>query len=147
MLNKELTNLLLDPKFKISQLIFIEMFSQIADAMSYIAHKQIVHGDLDCRNILIFKIDESIPKRNSVKITDFGLSHSLQRIYHSQNSSIIPIRYCALEIFRNNDYSMGVLMWETLSSGEILYAAIPYDQIVDYQVWREISLSNYLDIV
>ena len=108
--------------------------------MSYVAGKQIVHGDLGCRNVLVFRIDQSVPKKSLVKITDFGLARSLKRLSNFHNSSIIPIRYCALEILRNDDqsscseksdvYSMGVLMWEALSNGEIPYSSISEDEKV-----------------
>jgi serine/threonine protein kinase len=80
--------------------IFEEMFIQIADAMVFlgkkmmmmetlmvincflIAHNQIVHGDLACRNVLIFRYDPNDTKRNMVKLTDFGLSR-FSSIYSS----------------------------------------------------------------
>jgi hypothetical protein len=58
--------------------ILEEMFIQIADAMVFLgkmtienlfvincllaAHNQIVHGDLACRNVLIFRYDQFIPQ-------------------------------------------------------------------------------------
>jgi serine/threonine protein kinase len=108
--------------------------------MSYVARKEIVHGDLGCRNVLVFRIDQPVPKKNLVKITDFGLARSLKRLSNFHKPSIISIRYCALEILRNDDqssysekcdvYSMGVLMWEALSNGEIPYSSISDDEEV-----------------
>jgi serine/threonine protein kinase len=137
----DLSNYFLDNEINLSQKILIEIFSQIADAMSYVASKKIVHGDLGCRNVLVYKIDSFEPKNTLVKITDFGLARRLD--YPSstnENSSIIPIRYCAPEILENNNqknyseksdvYSMSVLMWEALSNGEMPYSSIASDDIV-----------------
>jgi serine/threonine protein kinase len=125
----------------LSQLVLIEMFLQIADAMSYTASNSIVHGDLGCRNVLVFKLDPSQPKNNLVKISDFGLARSLNGLSAFGNSVIIPKRYCALEILRNNHqssyteksdvYSMGVLMWEALSKSEFPYSYIADDNLVE----------------
>jgi serine/threonine protein kinase len=77
-----------------------------------------------------------------VKITDFGLARSLDRsTFTNENSAIIPIRFCAPEILQNKNnssnysekadvYSMGVLMWEALSYGEMPYSSIAEDGYV-----------------
>lgn len=44
----------------------------------YLASNHVVHGDLACRNILVFHFDEEEPKKIVVKITDFGLSKGSQ---------------------------------------------------------------------
>jgi len=83
--------------------ILEEMFIQIADAMVFLgkmtienlfmincflaAHNQIVHGDLACRNVLIFRYDPNDAKRNMVKLTDFGLSR-FSSIYSSVLAAI-----------------------------------------------------------
>lgn len=51
-----------------------------------------------------------------------------------ERRSVIPVRYCALEIVRSagqsnyselsDVYSMGVLMWEACSHGQIPYASL-----------------------
>ena len=108
-----------------------EMFIQIASAMSFLAHNKLVHGDLACRNILVFKFDEESVDQNLVKVTDFGLSRA-SSIYKCMSTSaattmnVIPYRYAAPEILENPDvkehytersdmYSMGVLMCEAFS--------------------------------
>ncbi|CAF5180700.1 unnamed protein product, partial [Rotaria magnacalcarata] len=48
-----LHNLLDDVSRVPDELILIEMFSQIADAMTYLAYNRVTHGDLACRNILV----------------------------------------------------------------------------------------------
>ncbi|CAF1619816.1 unnamed protein product, partial [Didymodactylos carnosus] len=54
--------------------VLCEIFAQIADAMAFLAQKDIVHGDLACRNVLVFRFDKNDPRFNIVKLTDFGLS-------------------------------------------------------------------------
>jgi serine/threonine protein kinase len=140
--HSDLANFFWDNQMTTYQTMFIEIFSQIADAMSYVASKSIVHGDLGCRNVLVYRIDPSDPKNTLVKLTDFGLARSLHRPPSThENSFVIPIRYCAPEILRDNNpsnyseksdvYSMGVLIWEALSNGEIPYSSIPDDNNVE----------------
>ena len=114
-----------------SAIILKEIFIQIADGMSFLAHNNIVHGDLACRNILVYKYNEGDPKQILVKVTDFGLSR-VSAMYKSVSTStsttfnIIPYRYVAPEILREPEskefsteksdmYSMGVLMCEAYS--------------------------------
>ncbi len=52
-----------------------------------LAYNGIVHGDLACRNVLIFRFDPIEPKRNLVKLTDFGLSR-FSAIYSSAIGSV-----------------------------------------------------------
>ncbi|CAM4898120.1 unnamed protein product [Rotaria socialis] len=126
---------------------FAEVFLQIADAMSYIASKRIVHGDLGCRNVLVFRVDETQLKNNLVRITDFGLARFIDKKPARANELVIPVRYCAPEILRTNRhsdyseksdvYSLGVLIWEALSNSEIPYSAVDKDDVV-----KEMKLNN-----
>ena len=136
----DLGSVLLDKQLDISHAILKEMFVQVADAMSYVAGKGIVHGDLGCRNVLVFRVDRSNPKKSLVKITDFGLARWIDRPPAKEDKTVVPIRYCAPEILRDNRhasyseksdvYSMAVLMWEALSDGEMPYAAVSDDEKV-----------------
>jgi len=102
------------------------MFLQIIDAMVFLAYNHVVHGDLACRNVLVFRFDETNPKNNVVKVTDFGLSRQ-SKLYSKTSGSaqttldIIPTRYAAPEILlassesdnyteKSDVYSMGILM-------------------------------------
>jgi serine/threonine protein kinase len=143
----DLAGVLMDNQFNISQTILVEMFLQIADAMSYVASKNIVHGDLGCRNVLVFQVDPFEPKNNLVKITDFGLARWIDQPPSNEDTTVVPIRYCAPEILRNNRhssyseksdvYSMGVLIWEALSNSEIPYSSIAKDEDV-----KQMKLNN-----
>ena len=90
-------------KSPIYEKILIEIFLQIIDGMSYLALNNIVHGDLACRNVLVFRFDEKDQRNIVVKVTDFGLSR-YSKIYSQTTSvgrttlNIIPKRYCAPEL-------------------------------------------------
>jgi len=136
----DLADCLMDNQFQFTQPMLVQIFAQIADAMSYVASKNIVHGDLGCRNILVFQVDSNRPKNNLVKLTDFGLARWIEHPPANEDTTIVPIRYCALEILRHNRhtnyseksdvYSMGVLIWEALSNSEIPYSSIAKDEDV-----------------
>ncbi|CAF4244822.1 unnamed protein product, partial [Rotaria sordida] len=70
--------------------VFCEISLQIIDAMSYLAVKKIVHGDLACRNILVFNYDRTDSDQILVKLTDFGLTRA-SRIYQTTNYAASPI--------------------------------------------------------
>jgi serine/threonine protein kinase len=136
--------------------VLIEIFLQIIDAMIYLAFNNVVHGDLACRNVLVFRFDESNPKNNIVRITDFGLSrhsqlYSLAPDAAQTTLNIIPTRYAAPEILspdatpnvwteKSDIYSMGVLMWEAYSRGTIPWLNIQNDE----DIIRHVMNSNFL---
>ena len=92
--------------------------------MEFISKKNIYHGDLAARNILL--TDEL-----TAKVSDFGLS---RRLYKSVTSNAnetghvgylkLPIKWLALEVLMNGQatsksdvWSYGVLVWEILNLG------------------------------
>ncbi|CAF1109002.1 unnamed protein product [Adineta steineri] len=98
-----------------------------------------VHGDLMCRNVLVFRCNSTVPEENLVKLTGFGLTKGSD-IFSATTSSlqttvIIPVRYAAPEILRINSdlrfyseksdvYSMAVLMWEACSYGTLPFSSL-----------------------
>ncbi|CAF1086367.1 unnamed protein product [Didymodactylos carnosus] len=131
--------------------ILLHMFIQVADAMVFLAHNGIIHGDLACRNILLFCFNDQEPRQNLVKVTDFGLSrHS--SIYTATDNvarttlNIVPTRYAAPEVLsdthdnpnvyseKSDIYSMGVTMWEAYSKGAIPWSQIESDEEVRCKV-------------
>ena len=54
--------------------IINEIIIQITGAMIYLSKEKIVHGDLACRNVLVFKTDATHPDKNLVKLIDFGFN-------------------------------------------------------------------------
>lgn len=121
---------------------------QVIDAMIYLASKQVVHGDLACRNILVFRLDENQVNNTLVKLTDFGIS--MNKHYRSvptdqRNKQIVPIRYCAPEIFeqhfhysafseKSDVFAFGVTLWEILSKGKIPWNNLESDTLVIQKV-------------
>ena len=126
--------------------ILIEIFLQIIDAMTFLAFNNVVHADLACRNVLVFRFDENDRRNIVVKVTDFGLSrysslYSLAPGAAKTTLNIIPVRYVAPEIFsprltpddyteKSDIYSMGVLMWEAYNRGAIPWSKISEDSEV-----------------
>jgi len=131
--------------------VLIEIFLQIIDAMVCLADNHVVHGDLACRNVLIFRFDEAHPEKTVVKVTDFGLSRHSKLYLRALGAAaqttlnIIPYRYAAPEVLSANGtsevyteksdvYSMGVLMWEAYSRGKIPWSKIERDEDVIQRV-------------
>ena len=99
--------------------------------MQFLSLKNIYHGDLAARNILL--TDHLIPK-----ISDFGLA---KRLYHEigpcaiqdeddDRKLILPMKWLALEILNNGTivptksdvWSYGIVMWEMFELGAEPYA-------------------------
>lgn len=157
----DLSNLLQNQSRPPNENILIEIFTQITEAMCFLAEKSIVHGDLACRNILVFKYDENTLNNNLMKLTDFGLSRG-STIYTESGASsasttmkIIPIRAAAPEVLqqqhsrstscyteKSDMFSMGVLMWEACSKGNIPWAEESDDRRVCSKVINGERLSR-----
>ncbi|CAF1064305.1 unnamed protein product [Rotaria sordida] len=141
----DLAELLRENEFRPSQSVLLEIFLQIIDAMVYLADYGIVHGDLACRNVLVFRFNDVDPQQNLVKLTDFGLTRA-STLYSVVGSTaattlvVVPLRYAAPEILQSSGlsnyseksdvYSMGILMWEACSQGQLPYALIEDDNEV-----------------
>jgi len=148
----DLHQYLLDAPCQPSEAVLCKMFVQIASAMCYLAYRNIVHGDLACRNVLVFKYHETDVKQNLVKLADFGLSRysSLySTVSSTASTNIIPIRYAAPEVLKNNRpdeksdiFSMGVLMWEAYEKGRIPWSQIHDDNEVRKRVIRGEKLTK-----
>jgi serine/threonine protein kinase len=129
----DLQALLQSHRFEPTENVLVNIFLQIIDAMIYLTKQNIVHGDLCCRNILVFQMNSSKLEENVVKLTNFNSARFNDPSFIDNRQRSIPVRYCAPEILRNCDqsnyselsdiYSMGVLMWQACSKGNIPYGS------------------------
>jgi serine/threonine protein kinase len=156
-LQGNLSGLLRENDFKPTERVLRTMFEQICDALICLADNGIVHADLACRNVLVFQSSETDPKKNLVKLTDFGLSRdgSLFSVVDTPTKtimSLIPTRYAAPELFlkqtkssyseKTDMYSMGVLMWQACSYGELPYSHLDDDEDVRREKLKDRRLSR-----
>lgn len=100
---------------------FLNFAWQIAQGMCYLGQKNIIHRDLAARNILIAGADGL----KNAKISDFGLSLSLDGGSQLPASGRLPIKWLALECLqrelfsvKSDVWSYGIVLFEMYSMGE-----------------------------
>ncbi|XP_020711050.2 vascular endothelial growth factor receptor 1-like isoform X1 [Athalia rosae] len=87
---------------------------QVARGMEYLSSRNVLHGDLAARNILL--ADDNI-----VKICDFGLARNMYKDnnYKKRGEGPLPIKWMAIESIRDRIFStqsdvwsFGIVLWE-----------------------------------
>lgn len=142
------------PNQPLSDALINQIFLQITNAMVFLTKKNIIHGDLACRNVLVFRLDENEPNNTLVKLTDFGISRG-NTIYSKIDAiatviDTIPIRSAAPEVLQDDAiyseksdiFAMAVLMWELYSDGKIPWEEIDKESLVRKKVIHGERLSR-----
>ena len=122
-----------------SSRILIQWCYDIAKGMQFLARRNIMHGDLAARNILLE--DELVHSRRIVaKISDFGLSKRMyEEIKYTKKSRLqVPWRWMALEYLEygyftttSDVWSFAILVWEILSFGGMPYSYESPDEVLE----------------
>ena len=106
---------------------------QVANGMSYLETKRLLHRDLACRNVLLCNA-------NKVKIGDFGLMTALpqeENCYIMTEHRMVPFPWCAPESLKSRQFShasdvwmYGVTIWEMFTFGEEPWVGLNGSQIL-----------------
>ncbi|KAG7204953.1 hypothetical protein KM043_005341 [Ampulex compressa] len=96
---------------------------QVARGMEYLSQRNVLHGDLAARNILL-------AENNIVKICDFGLAKTMYKDgnYKKKGDGPLPIKWMAIESIRDRVFStqsdiwsFGIVLWEFFTLAETPY--------------------------
>ncbi|XP_053568746.1 inactive tyrosine-protein kinase 7 [Bombina bombina] len=109
----------------------VSICSQVALGMEHLSNSRFVHKDLAARNCLV-------SAQRVVKVSALGLSKD---VYHSEyyhlRQAWVPLRWMPPEAVQDDDFStksdvwsLGVLMWEVFTHGEMPYAAVPDEEVL-----------------
>lgn len=99
--------------------------AQICRAMAFLETERIVHADLSCRNVLLFRCEEP-PHSIVAKVSDFGLSAVLKAGSDCEyRRQPMPTRWCSPETVlkyklshKADVWSYGATHWELYAAGQ-----------------------------
>ncbi|GLV31114.1 FER tyrosine kinase [Carabus blaptoides fortunei] len=115
----------------LKQCQLMAMCRDAAAGMRYLESKNCIHRDLAARNCLV-------GDKNTVKISDFGMSREEEEYTVSDGMKQIPIKWTAPEALNFGKYtslcdvwSYGILIWEIFSRGGTPYNGLTNAQARD----------------
>ncbi|KAF8066337.1 Map3k12 [Scenedesmus sp. PABB004] len=111
---------------------------EVADGMSHLHERGVVHGDLKSGNVMLC-VSPSSPYGRVAKITDFGLSRAFASGQtHRSTHTLGTVSHMAPELLRWGKmsppvdvFSFGIMMWELLT-GRAAYSGQHYGAIIEH---------------
>ncbi|XP_046599394.1 platelet-derived growth factor receptor alpha-like isoform X2 [Neodiprion lecontei] len=110
---------------------------QVSRGMEYLSSRNVLHGDLAARNILL--ADDNV-----VKICDFGLARNMynDKNYTKKGDCPLPVKWMAIESIRDRIFStqsdvwsFGIVLWEFFTLAYTPYPGLEfkdqYDKLIE----------------
>ena len=72
----------------------IQMAIHSITGMIYLEQNNIIHRDLALRNLLVSKVNDKF----TVKVSDFGMSRSVEKGYYQSVEKTIPVKWSSIEV-------------------------------------------------
>jgi len=111
----------------------IQMCIDAAKGMVYLENSKVLHRDVCARNLLCDSV------KHNVKVSDFGLSHSMDDEYRMTTNAKVSIRWAALEVLvggnfsiKSDVWSFGIAMWEVFQCGVQPYLEMDDMEVLNY---------------